>query len=294
MNAPLQRTEFCSSVPTGWLDFLNSFGHWRVFLLLGWQKTKSSYQRTLLGPFWITINKAIHIAALGLVFGVILGAPRGDYIPHLAIGLIGWALITGVLNQACVAFSGSAGLIKQVPLPLHVHLLQVYWQNLIVYAHNLAIVPGLWWIYGTFPNGEVLWLIPGTLVVLLNVSWMGLLLALGCARFRDLQQIIVNLLQIAFFLTPIMWMPEMLSDNLGPLLLDWSTWSQGHLDWPSTRIEWIDLNPFHHLVNLIRTPLEGGTVSADHWGITLSFAALGWGVALMVYQRKWRQIVYWL
>ena len=45
----------------------------------------------------------------------------------------------------------------------------------------------------------------GLVLIVLNGVWVGLLLGTICARFRDLPQIIASLMQIVFFVTPIMW-----------------------------------------------------------------------------------------
>ena len=89
-------------------------------------------------------------------------------------------------------------------LPLHIHLLQLYWKNLIVYLHTLLIVPVIWLIYDIRPGFGMLWFILGTVMVLLNLAWIGIVLGVACTRFRDLSQIVQNLVQVLFYLTPIM------------------------------------------------------------------------------------------
>ena len=76
----------------------------------------------------------------------------------------------------------------------------------------------------------------GLLLIGLNAVWVGLLLGLLCARFRDIPPMITNLVQVALFLTPIMWKKEML----------------GRYEWTHA-----DLNPFHHFIEIVRAPLLG-------------------------------------
>lgn len=282
-----------NTVPSGYQDLIQSFQHWQIFTLLGWQRVKGSYRRTKLGDFWVTINKLVHIGSLGVVFAYIFQSPRVDYIPHLALGIIFWALFTGNINTACRIFVMSAGTIKTVPLPLHTHLLQLYWQNLILLGHNLLIVPGIWWYAGISLHPSMLLALPGLLLLQINLAWLGLLLAIVCTRFRDLEQIINNLMQISYFLTPIMWLPDRL---LGKVLIPvpWIRWD-GNSWMPETfKLDLLYLNPFYHLLELVRAPLLVKPVDLQHWWFGGVLAVLGWICAIVVFQKTRKKIVYWI
>jgi lipopolysaccharide transport system permease protein len=282
-----------NSVPSGYQDLLQSFLHWRIFTMLGWQRIKGNYKRTVLGDFWVTINKSIHILTIGLVFSYVFQSPRADYIPHLALGTIFWAVIAGDLNTACRVFVMNAGTIKQVPLPLHLHLLQLYWQNLILLGHNLLLLPGIWWYVGIQPQTSMAMALLGLLLLQINLGWLGLLLSILCARFRDLEQIIANLLQVSYFLTPIMWTPERV---LGRARLEvfWLQWDGTNWLWETYQLELLHFNPFYHLLELVRSPLLLQPVDQLHWWVAGWMAVLGWAIAAPVFQRTRSQIVYWL
>ena len=47
--------------------------------------------------------------------------------------------------------------------------------------------------------------LPGLILLLLNGIWVGLALGTVCARFRDMPQIMTSLIQVAFYLTPVMY-----------------------------------------------------------------------------------------
>ena len=63
-------------------------------------------------------------------------------------------------------------------------------------------------------------ILPGIALVLVNLTWMALLLGVVCTRFRDMPNIIASILQVAFYLTPIIWMPNLLPERAGTMLLD--------------------------------------------------------------------------
>ena len=109
---------------------------------------------------------------------------------------------------------------------------------------------------------------------MINLSWMALFLGVFCTRFRDVPQIIASLLQVFFYLTPIIWMPELIPKRAGCLLLD--------------------ANPFFHLIEIVRAPLLGKLPSALNWQVAILLAVAGWGITMLFYGRFRSRIAYWL
>lgn len=242
--------------------------------MLGWQDVRQRYRRSALGPFWLTITMGVMIGTICIVFGQIFNSPMAEFLPFLTVGMILWAFISSVITEGCLSFIAAEGIIKQLPIPLFVHILRVIWRNLVILAHNLVIFPLVLLTMST-PLGWLAFIsIPGLLVVTINLAWMALLFGVICARYRDLPQIIASLLQILFYLTPIMWMPNLLPQRAGLYLLD--------------------LNPAYHLLELVRGPLLGVMPSLLNWEVSLGMALTGWIITLLVYGRYKRRIAYWL
>ena len=235
----------------------------RLWGMLGWQDVRQRYRRSTLGPFWLTISMGALVGGLGVLYAGLFRMDVADYLPFVAAGLIIWGLLSGLITEGCAAFIGAEGIIKQVNLPLSVHVYRVVWRNLIVFAHNVAIYVAAAVIFSIQPGWTGLLVLPGLALLCLNGVWMGLLFGLVSARFRDVPQIAASVVQVAFFLTPIIWKPELLPDRTFVL----------------------DLNPFFHLVELVRAPLLGQAPGLVSWlaaaGITLG----GWLVTLLMYRR---------
>ncbi len=92
------------------------------------------------------------------------------------------------------------------------------------------------------------------------------------ARKRRKNSAVTSLLQIAFFLTPIIWKPDLLGQRAGI----------------------VDLNPFYHFVQMIRAPLLGQAPDALTWGMTLGVTAAGWFVTFLFFRRFRARISYWV
>jgi len=133
-----------------------------------------------------------------------LPTPMKEFLPfHNKSRLILWTLISTALNESCTGFTTADAMIKQISLPLFTHILRVLWRNLIIFAHNLIIFPLVLLVFWVPLPAMALLAIVGLVLLMLNLSWMALLLGVFCTRYRDVPQIIANLLQVSFYLTPI-------------------------------------------------------------------------------------------
>ena len=244
--------------------------------LLGWQDIRRRYRRSTLGPFWLTISMGVLVAALGALYGTLLKVESAVYVPYLALGFIIWTLISGLITDGCTAFISSESIIKQTNLPLSVHVYRMVWRNLLIFVHNAAILVAVAALFAIWPGWIGLLALPGLMLLCLNGIWVALLLGIVSARFRDVPPIVSSVVRILFFVTPIIWMPELMPSRALMLALV------------------LDFNPFFHFVELVRAPLLGQAPGMVSWlavsGITLG----GWMLAFELLRRYRRRIAYWV
>lgn len=254
-------------------DLFNGLKMHQIWCYLAIREIKTRYRRSSIGPFWLTLSTAIFILALGPLYGSILKMELSQYLPYLAIGFIVWGFISTSLNDSSGAFIGSESFIKQAPLPFSIYILRVMAKNIIIFFHNLIIILFLLLFFPP-KNLDLMWTLPlGFLVLVLNLFWMGLIFAIVSTRFRDIPQIIASILQIAFFITPIMWKVEML-DHYGLVLVKY--------------------NPFYHLIELIRAPLFSTSIPVDSWYYCIAMVIIGLLIATVTFSYYRRRIPYWL
>lgn len=265
---------FFKNAHEGANDIRASFERINIVWVFGWQDVAQRYRRSKIGAFWLTINKLVLIAALATIFGSLFRMELKEFLPFIATGIIFWGFISNSLNEGCTSFTAAEGIILQVQMPLFVHVLRSLWRNTIILAHDLLIYPLVLAAFTLNPGWSFFLVIPGFILLALNLAWISLLFGTICARYRDMPLIIVNILQVAFYATPLMWKPESLPEGaISYLLL---------------------LNPFYHLVSLVRDPLLGSAPALASWVLCLSMALLGWVITLGFYGRyRWR-IPYWL
>src|SRR3954452_24988927 len=163
------------------------------------------YRRTVIGPLWITLTLAATIASVGTVYAALFRQDITSFLPHFAVGLIVWTLIATTLQEGSNIFVASNHLIKAVPAPLIVHVLQMMARNALVFAHHLVIVVLLYLLMPWPLHGSMLLAVPGFAILLTVLLGGSVALGMLCARFRDIGSAIVSGLQFVFFLTPIIW-----------------------------------------------------------------------------------------
>ena len=242
--------------------------------VLGWSDVRQRYRRSSLGPFWITVSMGVMIATIGVVFGQIFKSPLQEFFPFLTVGTIVWGFISTVLSEGSTCLISAEAIVKQLPLPLSVHIMRMMWRNLIILAHNILIFPLVLVAVGKPLELVALVALPGLLLTLINLGWMALVLGILCARYRDLPQVVTSLLQVVFYLTPVIWLPTLLPARAGLYLLE--------------------TNPFYHMLEVIRAPLLGHMPSATNWVVSIALAVVGWLATIVFFGRYKNRVAYWL
>ncbi|MCE5211760.1 MAG: ABC transporter permease [Deltaproteobacteria bacterium] len=244
-----------------------------MWSLLGWYDIKQKYRRSLIGPFWITISSGIMIGTIGLMFSKIFKSPVGEFLPYFAMGQIVWLLISQQLNDACTTFIQYQSVIKQISVPLSVHVFRKLWHNLILFLHNFLIVIIVLIFGGIGFTAELLYLIPAVILIVTLLFLLSVILGIVCTRFRDITQIVSVFLQLIYFFTPIFWMKKTLSSKYS-----WVT----------------DFNPFFHMIELVRSPLLGVAPAAYHW-IYILICITGAAVIAFFFMKRFQnRVPYWL
>lgn len=243
-------------------------------LMLGWQDIRQRYRRSKLGPFWLTISMGVMIGMIGIIFGQVLNSPMKEYLPFLATGIILWTCFSSSVIEGSTSFIDAQGMIRQLDLPLSIYPIRVMWRNIVICGHNIIILPLVFIVVGRGITWNIFWLIPGFIVFSWNMLWLSLLLGTFCTRFRDMPQIVNSLMQVFFYVTPIIWMPGALSARSANLL--------------------VDPNPVYHLVQLVRAPVLGSCPSMLNWVVSITVAITGSCIALWFFGKYKKRIAYWL
>jgi ABC-type polysaccharide/polyol phosphate export permease len=254
-------------------DLIDGFRLAPLWLTLGWEQTAARFRRTVLGPFWLTANLLAMAFALSFIFGGLLGNGnwRGNFAMIIS-GILCWSITGAFLADAANTFIAAGDLMNTMRLPLTFHVLLMMYKNVINF---LAQLIALWIVLlllglGHIPDVSFIFGLP---IVLINGIFLSMIIAMPATRFRDVYQSISFGVQILFFLTPVFWTPAQMQGRRSIILT---------------------LNPFAHLLELIRQPLLGRTPLLIHWewGIGLMVVLGGTAITMLALYRK--RVVFWL
>jgi ABC-type polysaccharide/polyol phosphate export permease len=171
---------------------------------------KARYRGSVLGFFWSLANPLMLLGVYTLVFTRFFPRPGIDPYPlFLFCGILPWTFFSGSIMETTTSISSNAGLVKKVMFPAEALPLVVVFSHLVHFALAMPILLAaalLSALLGKTPLGLAVLLVP--VIMLLQTMFIaGLALAISSASvlFRDLRDLVANLLQLGFFLTPIIY-----------------------------------------------------------------------------------------
>jgi ABC-2 type transport system permease protein len=245
---------------------------------LGWQDIRQRYRRSVLGPLWITISMAVTAVALGLLYSQLFAQPIKTFLPYVTVGFIVWGFIQGCVNEGTEVFIANEGLIKHLPAPISVHIYRLVWRQVLFFLHNLAVYFVMLVVFGIDVNWSVLLAIPAFVVLVLNGAWVALMVGIISTRFRDIPPVTQSVVQLMFFMTPIVWIYDDLLKNASI----------------AARARLVEFNPFLHFVEIIRRPMLGQSFEARHWIVVGAITVVGWVLALVFLRNYRARVSYWV
>jgi ABC-type polysaccharide/polyol phosphate export permease len=244
----------------------------RVWLHLGWIEVKQRYRRSVLGPWWISMSMLIFISMMGIVFSRLFHQRLDEYIPFFTAGFLFWTFISTSVIEAAEIFKSNSGFIKQINLPSSLYVFKHLVRQIIFLMHNFVVYLLVCLVFKVNPGMKVFLVFPGLLLLILNVYWICFLTALICTRYRDMVPLISSCVQIAFFVTPISWMPKLLESN--PIIMKY--------------------NPLFYYLDVVRAPLLGMFPSSTSWWVCAGIALAGCAICLTLFARVRSRIAFWV
>jgi lipopolysaccharide transport system permease protein len=256
-------------------DLREAMRLWRLVLALSFMDIKLRYRGSLLGPFWLTLSTAVMIGAIGFLYAGLFHQDVAKYLPYLSISLVFWTFLSTLTGEGGTSFTAVEGMIRAQRMPFSLHAARVVMRNLFILAHNLVVIVVVFAIFRVVPSPAVISIIPALLLWLVDGMAVCLLLGVFGARFRDIPPIIGSIVQIAFYVTPVLWSPTMIMHrHIGRLLVEW--------------------NPFYALLQILRGPLLGLPLEPAVWGVALGYSALLLVLSALVFTRARARITYWV
>lgn len=245
---------------------------WRLWRTLGWLDIKGRYRGSMLGPFWLTLSTAVMVGALGLLYSTLFRMNLHEYLPFLALSLVLWNFVQTLTADACVCFTDQESMIRSVRMPYSLYAARVVLRDLLVLGHNVIVIVVVFALFAVWPGLVGLAALPALALWLFDALALALLLGAVCARFRDVPPIVASVMQIAFFISPIIWKPSLIHHGQ----------------------RWLPFNPIFSLFEIVRAPLLGTPPGLATWGAALAYSVVLWLCAWLLFLRVRSRIAFWV
>lgn len=254
-------------------DLLEGPRAWRLWWLLAWSDVRQRYARSLLGPWWLTISNGLIVACIGVLYGFLFRSDIKDYIPYLAIGYILWFYILTSIQEGMTTLIVSDGICRQINIHYSVLFSRTVFRNIIVFAHNFAIIVAALAIFEVTPSAATPLAIFGLAIVTAILYFSIFPLAIFCTRYRDVIPLIQSVFQLLFYVSPILWSNAAL---------------------PPQHQYIATINPLFHIIEVVRAPLLGHAPTMTNYYVSFLvflFAVISTFYFMIKYRRR---IPYWL
>jgi lipopolysaccharide transport system permease protein len=173
------------------------------------RELKARYRGSVLGFLWSFINPLLLLLVYTFVFSVVLPGFRGDLEPYalfLFCGLLPWTWFSSALLESSHSLIANGNLIKKVLFPVEILPVVAVLSNMFHFFFALPIL-GLFLLFYTRPVSpfELVWFPVVVLAQLVLTLGIAFFLSALTVHFRDLRDILGNLLTLWFFSTPILY-----------------------------------------------------------------------------------------
>lgn len=215
------------------MKLLNDLKQYREFLYTSVKKdVRGKYKGSFLGVLWSFINPLLSVLVYAIVFPYIMRIKIENYLIYLITGIIPWTFFTSSINMGMISVLSNADIIKKVYFPRIILPISAVTSCLVNFLISCIIILLFCIGSGLGISINILWL---PIVVLIQyILLLGFTFILSSIEIymRDIEHIVNFILSMMFYVTPILYTPDIF-----PKKLSWV----------------LKINPMAYLVNAYRS-----------------------------------------
>lgn len=231
---------------------------WRyreLFYFFAWRDIKIKYKQTVLGFLWAILQPLLMMIIFTVFFGRVLNVPSQNlpYPIFVFSGLLLWNMFSTGLTSSANSMVSNSSIIKKIYFPRLIIPVSSILVSLFDFLMAFVLFIPLLIYYQQPVSWSVLWCWPlSVMISAIATIGPGCLLASLNVKYRDFRYVIPFLIQILFFLTPVIYPVSMLTNPFLQYV--------------------IVLSPMYAAVELFRLPLTGAETNLSFLFISLSMS----------------------
>lgn len=196
---------------------------------------KERYIGTSLGQLWYLLSPIITIFIYTVIFSDFMKMKLQiidnsyAYSIYLVPGLLAWTTFSTIISRLNNSFEEKAGLVKKINIPMYSFQISILLTELFLFCISISL--GI--VFLILVNQPVtitfLWIVPVMVLQVIFAFSIGVIVSLFTPFFKDLKEAVPVIIQLWFWMTPIIYMKEMIANKYPSLLI---------------------YNPFYHFVHI--------------------------------------------
>ena len=214
------------------MQLFKDLKQYREFLKSNVKKEiRGKYKGSFLGVLWSFINPLLQVVVYAIIFPYIMRMSMDHYLIYLITGIIPWTFFTTSINTAMISVLVNANIIKKVYFPRIILPISSVTSALVNFLISCIIIC----IFILFSGmGFSIYLIYLPIIVVIQyILLLGITFILSAIDIysRDIENIMMFLINMLFYATPILYKPDIF-----PAKMQWV----------------LTLNPMAHIINAYR------------------------------------------
>ncbi|MBF0409569.1 MAG: ABC transporter permease [Candidatus Riflebacteria bacterium] len=211
------KTDIVINYPSWWKpDFREIFSYRELFFFFAWRDIKVRYKQAVFGFLWAILQPLILMIVFSFFWArAVKIETEFSYPVFVYSGLALWMLISSVIAAASQSMVEHANIIRKVYFPRVIIPVSSFVVCIFDFCMTLLIFPLLMFFWGTGVNyHNLLVCLPISMIIAVNSSvGAGLFFAALNIKYRDFRYVVPFFLQMTFFLTPVLFPPELIKPD---------------------------------------------------------------------------------
>ncbi|MDD5827345.1 MAG: ABC transporter permease [Bacilli bacterium] len=201
------------------MGLVNDLRHYREFLKSNVKKDiRGKYKGSFLGVLWSFINPLLSVLVYAIVFPYIMRIKVENYLIYLITGIIPWTFFTSSINMGLISVLSNADIIKKVYFPRIILPISTVTSCLVNFLISCLIIVLFCLGSGLGISCQILWL--PLIAIIQYIMLLGFTFILSAIEMymRDIEHIVNFILSMAFYVTPILYTPDIFPEKLAWVL----------------------------------------------------------------------------
>ena len=237
-------------------------------------------RRSILGFLWESGSYIFMVVALSPLYALLMNMELEWYIVYFSGGWLVWRFMSGIISSSCATYTSAAKYINQTKLPYSIYSYTLVLSHFYRFLLNLPVFLVVILMYADITRIDIAGLLVALFIFILMGFSLSIIIGYITLKIRDIRVIVENIMRIAFFITPVIWLDKTVTDlSAGSLKI-------------AAKAAYLDYNPLYHYLIVMRAPLLGEQVPSLSLQIVIVSTAILFMVSIFMLKKVQQNIPY--